>query len=210
MLHQNYVSYKTIDTEKERNRTKSSEKSERETDIPENNHRRSDDSCFHHMGCSCPLLYDQHWQTSGVFDFARSAGDPTLKPVGEMDVVYRITDYHIVLACSNYCFWLEVPDGVIYLWSRIDDSMVRGGDNMKEALTNYLFNRENLRYVVEYSLELIPLDAYDEEAEEWANSPEAYIDVTRLSLKHESKMGGKKKQQKKKKKKKNKNKLTWK
>ncbi|CAB4419151.1 unnamed protein product [Rhizophagus irregularis] len=117
-----------------------------------------------------------------------------------LDVVYRITDYRIVLACSNYCFWLEVPDGVIYLWSRIDDSMVRGGDNMEETLTNYLFNRENLRYIVENSLELIPLDAYDEEAEEWANSPEACIDVTKLSIKHESKMGGKKKQQKKKKK----------
>jgi hypothetical protein len=123
-----------------------------------------------------------------------------------LNVVYRITDYHIVLACSNYCFWLEVPNGIIYLWSRIDDSIVRGGDNMKEALTNYLFNRENLHYVVENSLELIPLDVYDEEVEEWANSPEAYIDVTKLSLKHESKMGGKKKQQKKKKKKKNKNK----
>ncbi|RIA89096.1 hypothetical protein C1645_738905 [Glomus cerebriforme] len=121
-----------------------------------------------------------------------------------LDGMYRITDYHIVLACYNYCYWLEV-NGAIYLWSRLDDSLVRGGDNMKEALTNYLFNRENLRYVDENSLELIPLDAYDEEAEEWANSPEACvnnIDVTKLSLKHESKMGGKKKQQKKKKKKK--------
>ncbi|RGB35290.1 hypothetical protein C1646_759546 [Rhizophagus diaphanus] len=126
------------------------------------------------------------------------------------DVIYRITDYRIVLACNNYCFWLEVPDGDIYLWSHMVGSMVRGGANMEEALTNYLFNRENLRYVVEYSLELIPLDAYEEEAEEWANSPEACIDVTKLSLKHESKMGGKKKQQKKKKKKKNKNKHWWK
>jgi hypothetical protein len=126
-----------------------------------------------------------------------------------LDGIYRITDYHIVLACYNYCYWLEVPDGVIYLWSRLDDSMVRGGDNMKEALTNYLFHRENLRYVDENSLELIPLDAYDEEAEEWANSSEACvnnIDVTKLSLKHKSKMGGKKKQQKKKKKEKKKKK----
>ena len=87
--------------------------------------------------------------------------------------------------------------------------MICRGDNLKEALTNFLFNRENLHYVDENSLKLIPLDAYDEEAEEWANSPEAYvnIDVTKLSLKHESKMSGKKKQQKKKKKnKKNKNK----
>ncbi|CAB4419506.1 unnamed protein product [Rhizophagus irregularis] len=76
----------------QRKGTKSSEKSERETGIPENNYRRSDDPSFHHMGCSCPLLYDQHWQTSGVFDFARSAdemGDPTLKPVGEMDFNFR-------------------------------------------------------------------------------------------------------------------------
>ncbi|RIA94362.1 hypothetical protein C1645_566668 [Glomus cerebriforme] len=350
--------------------------------MPETKHRRSDDPSCHHMGCSCLLLYDQHWQTSGVFDFARSAdemGDPTLKPVGEMgfnfrantrecrdnqeqinqgpnptdnnscgveirrtddenlvrgvanrkqeyqkaiskvttgirftdpsslssgrewefekesrvlairelcgddhivpssimetgttnrnlcdkhiksrndatllelppnhesqhtqdvasllellknkysyreatnnvilpdyeiqllDGIYRITDYRIVLACRNYCYWFEVPDGVIYLWSRLDYTLVRGGDNIKEALKNFLFHRENLRYVDENSLELIPLDEYDEEAEEWAKSPEAYIniDVTKLSLKHESKMGGKKKQQKKKKNKKNKNK----
>ncbi|CAG8636229.1 4587_t:CDS:2 [Funneliformis mosseae] len=101
---------------------------------------------------------------------------------------------------DNYCFWLEVPDGVIYLWSRLDDNLVRGGDNIKAALKNYLFHQKNLRYVNENSLELIPLDEYDEEAEEWVKSPEAYvnIDVTKLSLKHESKMNGKKKQQKKK------------
>ncbi|RGB36951.1 hypothetical protein C1646_757547 [Rhizophagus diaphanus] len=46
------------------------------------------------------------------------------------------------------------------------DSMIRGGENMKEALTNYLFHRENLHYVNEYTLDLVPLDAYDEEAEE--------------------------------------------
>jgi hypothetical protein len=55
---------------------------------------------------------------------------------------------------------------------------------------------------------LVPINAYDKEAEEWAKSTEAHvnIDVTKVSLKHEPKMGGKKKQQKKKKNKNNKNK----
>jgi hypothetical protein len=81
--------------------------------------------------------------------------------------------------------------------------MICGGDNLKEALTNYLFHQENLCYVDENTLELIPLNAYNEEAEEWANSPEAYIniDVTKLSLKHESKMDGKKNNKKRKKRK---------
>ena len=69
---------------------------------------------------------------------------------------------------------------------------------MKEALTNYLFNQENLCYVDEITRKLVPINAYDKEVEEWAKSREAYvIDVTKVSPKHESKMGGKKKQQKK-------------
>ncbi|RIA84132.1 hypothetical protein C1645_784742, partial [Glomus cerebriforme] len=141
------------------------------------------------------------------YSYHEATNDDTLTDheIRLLDGIYHITDYRIVLACKNYCYWLKVPDGVIYIFSRLDDSIVRGGDNMKEALTNYIFNREKLRYVDE-NLELIPLDAYDEEAEEWANSSEAYvnIDITKLSLKHESKTGGKKKQKKKKKKKKNK------
>ncbi|RIA98971.1 hypothetical protein C1645_731179 [Glomus cerebriforme] len=71
-------------------------------------------------------------------------------------------------------FWLEDPDGVIYFWSRIDDSMIRGGGNLKEALTNYLFHRENLCYDDEFTRELVPINAYDKEAEEWTKSPEKY------------------------------------
>ena len=86
--------------------------------------------------------------------------------------------------------------------------MIRGGDNLKEALTNYLYHQENLYYVDKITRKLVPINAYDKEAEEWAKSPEAYIDidVIEASLKHESKIGGKKKQQKKQKKNKNKKK----
>ncbi|RIA81950.1 hypothetical protein C1645_789286, partial [Glomus cerebriforme] len=89
---------------------------------------------------------------------------------------YGITDFKLLFACGDSVFWLE-DHGVIYFWSRIDDSMIRGGENLKEALTNYLFNQENLRYVDEFTRELVPLDAYDKEAEEWVNSPEAYINI---------------------------------
>ena len=83
--------------------------------------------------------------------------------------------------------------------------MICRGDNLKEALTNYLFHQKNLYYVDEITCELVPINAYDKEAEEWAKSPEAYvyIDATKVeSPKYELKMGGKKKQQKKKKNKK--------
>ncbi|CAG8524140.1 4987_t:CDS:2, partial [Funneliformis caledonium] len=273
-----HIKLNDIKTEKERRETKNSEKSERETEMPENKHRWSNDPSYHYMGCSCPLLYDQHWQTSGVFDFARSADkmrNSTLKPVGKIGFNFRantrgcqdnqehknqgpnptdnnscsvkirrtedenlVQDWefekesrvlaiwelcendHIVLSSimetgttnqnscdkdsnsrndstlrelppnhesqhiqdvtsllDNYCFWLKVPDGVIYLWSHLDDILVHGRDNIKEALKNYLFHQENLRYVDENSLELIPLDKYDEEAEEWAKSPEAYVNI---------------------------------
>ena len=60
--------------------------------------------------------------------------------------------------------------------------MIRGGDNLKEALTNYLFYQEKLYYVDEITCELVPINAYDKEAEEWAKSPEAYvyIDATKV------------------------------
>ncbi|CAB5385713.1 hypothetical protein RhiirA1_454969 [Rhizophagus irregularis] len=123
--------------------------------------------------------------------------------------MYGITDFHLILVtCDASVFWLEDPDSIIYFWSRIDDSMIRGGNNLKDALINYLFHQENLYYVDEITHELVPINAYDKEAEEWAKSPKAYFDIDEIkaSLKYESKMGGKKKQQKKKKKKKKKKK----
>ena len=70
--------------------------------------------------------------------------------------------------------------------------MICRGDNLKEALTNYLFHQKNLYYVDEITCELVPINAYDKEAEEWAKSPEAYVyfDATKVSPKHEPKMGG--------------------
>jgi len=97
-------------------------------------------------------------------------------------------------------FWLEDHNGVVYFWSRIDDSMIRGGDNLKEALTNYLFYQEKLYYVDEITCELVPINAYDKEAEEWAKSPEAYIyfDATKVSPKHELEKRNNKKSKKRK------------
>ncbi|CAB4445834.1 unnamed protein product [Rhizophagus irregularis] len=73
---------------------------------------------------------------------------------------YGITDFKLMFACDDSIFWLE-DHGIIYFWSRIDDSMIRGGRNLKEALTNYLFNQKNLCYVDEITRELIPINAYD-------------------------------------------------
>jgi len=58
-----------------------------------------------------------------------------------------------------------------------------------------LFHHENLYYVDETTRKLVPLDAYDKEAEEWAKSPDAYINIDVTEC--ESNIGGKKKQQKK-------------
>jgi hypothetical protein len=82
--------------------------------------------------------------------------------------------------------------------------MICGGDNLKEALINYLFHQENLYYIDEITHKLVPINAYNKEVKEWAKSPEAYeyFDATKVSPKHESKMGGKKQQKKKKNKKK--------
>ncbi|RIA83428.1 hypothetical protein C1645_743073 [Glomus cerebriforme] len=111
---------------------------------------------------------------------------------------YGITDFCLVLA-SREVFWLEVPGGVIYFWSRIDDSMIRGGVNMEEALTNFLFHQENLCYVDECTHKLVPLNEYDSEAEEkWAKSPESHIYADDIKHKYGSKSGKKKKQKKRK------------
>jgi hypothetical protein len=124
--------------------------------------------------------------------------------IGLFAGMYGIVDFHLVLACEDSVFWLEDHDGAIYFWSRIDDSMIRGGGNLKEALTNYFFHQEKLCYVDEITSKLVPINAYDKEVEEWAKSPKAYeyFDATKVSPKHESKMGGKKQQKKKKNKKK--------
>ena len=81
--------------------------------------------------------------------------------------LYCITNFCPVLSYRNSIFWLKDPDGVIYIWSRIDGMMIRGGCNMKEALLNFLFHEENLCYIEDYTLELIPMIKAKEEATKW-------------------------------------------
>jgi hypothetical protein len=72
--------------------TKNSKMSGWETEMSENEHRWSDDSSCHYMGCSCTPLYDQHRQNSDLFDFSRSADGmavSTFRPVGGMDNDFR-------------------------------------------------------------------------------------------------------------------------
>ncbi|RIA90841.1 hypothetical protein C1645_768870 [Glomus cerebriforme] len=82
-------------------------------------------------------------------------------------VLYSITNVCPVLSCYNSIFWLKDPDGVIYMWSRTDDMMIRGGDNMKEALRNFLFHQENLCYINEYTHELISVKVAKDKAKKW-------------------------------------------
>ena len=64
---------------------------------------------------------------------------------------------------------------------------------------NYLFHQENLYYVDEITRKLVPINAYDKEVEEWAKSHKPYvIDETKVSPKHESKMGGERNNKKRK------------
>jgi hypothetical protein len=120
---------------------------------------------------------------------------------------YGITGAYPVLSYNDLVFWIKDHDGVVYIWSRMENSVMFVGHDMKDALTNYLFHQENLRYVNEHTRELVPLDEAEHEAEreaeEWLKSCEVvkYV-VTKESLKPlrgESK-GSKKKKQKKKKK----------
>jgi hypothetical protein len=72
-----------------------------------------------------------------------------------------------VLSCYNSIFWLRDPNGVIYMWSRMDEMMIRGGDNMKEALINFLFHQEKLCYFDWDTRKLIPIKEAEDEAEKW-------------------------------------------
>ncbi|CAG8621298.1 5673_t:CDS:1, partial [Funneliformis caledonium] len=80
---------------------------------------------------------------------------------------YNITDFSPVLAYYDLIFWLQDPNGDIYIWSRTDESMILGGHNMKEALMNFLFYQENLRYIEEYTHELLSVKKVKEEADKW-------------------------------------------
>ncbi|CAB4431448.1 unnamed protein product [Rhizophagus irregularis] len=81
--------------------------------------------------------------------------------------LYCITNFCPVLSCHDSIFWLKDPDGIIYIWSRIDGMMIHGGCDMKEALLNFLFHEENLYYIEDYTLELIPVKKAKEEAKKW-------------------------------------------
>ncbi|PKK57172.1 hypothetical protein RhiirC2_798551 [Rhizophagus irregularis] len=119
---------------------------------------------------------------------------------------YAIIGVYPILSYNDLVFWIKDHDGVVYIWSRMENSIMLVGHNMKDALMNYLFHQENLHYVNEHTCELVPLDEAEREAEEWIKSCEIVI-VTKESMKSllrgEESKGSRKKKQKKKKNKKN-------
>ncbi|CAG8680794.1 15375_t:CDS:2 [Funneliformis mosseae] len=98
--------------------------------------------------------------------------------------LYNITNVYPVFSCYDSIFWLKDPDGVIYLWSRTDEMMIRGGGDMKEALINYLFHQENLCYINEYTHELIPIKEAEDKANKWYE--EAKKTATKFVINDES------------------------
>ena len=60
--------------------------------MSENEHRRGEDPSCYYVRCSCPPLHDQHWRTSEVLDFSRTADGmavSTFKTVGKVDIDFR-------------------------------------------------------------------------------------------------------------------------
>ncbi|CAG8481315.1 6554_t:CDS:2 [Funneliformis caledonium] len=102
--------------------------------------------------------------------------------------LYNITNVYPVLACYDSIFWLKDPDGVIYLWSRTDEMIIRGGGDMKEALINYLFHQENLCYINEYTHELIPIKEAEDKANKWyEEAKKTATKFTELAIYHRRK-----------------------
>ncbi|CAG8514630.1 5215_t:CDS:2 [Funneliformis caledonium] len=99
---------------------------------------------------------------------------------------YGITGAYPVLSYDDLLFWIKDHDGVVYLWSRMENSIMLVGHDMKDALMNYLFHQENLRYVNEYTHELITLDEAEREGKEWAESceVETYVEDTSNTIVH--------------------------
>ncbi|CAB5364851.1 uncharacterized protein OCT59_022186 [Rhizophagus irregularis] len=94
------------------------------------------------------------------------------REINKFSKVYGITDVHPILSYDDFVFWLEDNNGIIYIWSRMENSIILGGHDLREALMNFLFYQENLRYIDEYTHKLVPLDVADREAKEWAESCE--------------------------------------
>lgn len=107
------------------------------------------------------------------------------REINKFSKVYGITDVHPILSYDDFVFWLEDNNGIIYIWSQMENSIILGGHDLREALMNFLFYQENLRYIDEYTHKLVPLDVTDREAKEWAESceyAETYV-ITEESLK---------------------------
>ncbi|RIA90529.1 hypothetical protein C1645_737806 [Glomus cerebriforme] len=118
--------------------------------------------------------------------------------------LYGISNVRPILASDDdYVFWLEDTTSAIYIWSRIDNSMLYIGQDLREALINYLFHHDNICSVIEFTHEIIPRNEVRQKARELAESYEHItLEVTKELLKPLK--GDRKKKKKKKGKKKNK------
>jgi hypothetical protein len=98
-----------------------------------------------------------------IYPFNKASGGLYDHEFNDLHKVYGISDIHpILLSEDGFVFWLQHANGAIYIWSRIDHTMLYIGDNLGEALNNYLFHQDNLCYVMEVTHKIIPVKKIDQ------------------------------------------------
>ncbi|PKY41333.1 hypothetical protein RhiirA4_454900 [Rhizophagus irregularis] len=135
------------------------------------------------------LCGDQRMVTSSIlqtrstnqfpFNQDRNTGNDTTLQKLQVDYTEFSKDHLVNILKKDYSFHDETNinilsdqdnNGIIYIWSRMENSIILGGHDLREALMNFLFYQENLCYIDEYTHKLVPLDVVDREAKEWAES----------------------------------------
>jgi hypothetical protein len=115
--------------------------------------------------------------------------------------------FPLYLSNSKCVLWFLDKDKCLFMWDEMDGSMTFMGSTLEEGLTNYLIHPEKMCYIIEDTLERIPINEYESKMrEEFENCIKESLEKQLLVAKAEMTENILKEKKKKKKKKSKKNK----
>jgi len=76
------------------------------------------------------------------------------------------TIFPLYLDSSEFVMWFLDENGCLFMWNKMECSMIYMGSNLEEGITNYLIHPDRMCYIIEDTLERVPVNESERQLNE--------------------------------------------
>ena len=76
------------------------------------------------------------------------------------------TIFPLYLDSSEFVMWFLDENGCLFMWNKMECSIIYMGSNLEEGITNYLIHPDRMCYIIEDTFERVPVDECERQLNE--------------------------------------------